>query len=260
MASAYWSAWTIAEWWALGQPDWSLLVQAGRSIAESQNPYLASGSDTAFAFRWSPLMAWALWAIAPIGPVAWAFLHVAALTLLRNWKVAAVVGLSWPFLSDMIAGNLLIFVVISGWWALRGNRWGILAYLLFTVLIPRPIMLPLLAWLLWKHPQWRWPFVGIAVASVLAALGTGWGVEWSSRLITSGGDIANPVNIGPSRFIGAWWMLAGVPLAAWLTWKDRVGWASLAISPYLLPPYLLFAVLEVQASGRVARRQTDASE
>jgi hypothetical protein len=225
--------------------DWGLLTHAGRLISSGMNPYLVVYEPLDIGFRWSPLMAWAFWAIAPIGPIAWAFLHLAALALLRNSKVAAVVGLSWPFLSDMIAGNLLIFVVISGWWALRGNRRGILAYLLFTVLVPRPIMLPLLAWLLWKHPQWRWPFASIAVASVLAALATGWGVEWASRLISSGGDIANPVNIGPSRFIGAWWMLAGVPLAAWLTWKSRVGWASLAISPYLLPPYLLFALLEV---------------
>jgi hypothetical protein len=64
-------------------------------------------------------------------------------------------------------------------------------------------------------------------------------------------------NVGPSRWLGAWWLLAGIPLAAWLTWRGRVGLASLAVSPYLLPYYLMFGVLaqrvEAQAvfAGRI---------
>ena len=52
----------------------------------------------------------------------------------------------------------------------------------------------------------------------------------------------------------AWfrWLLIGVPLATWLTVKGRPGFASLAASPYWLPYYLLFLLLELPRS-RVKR-------
>jgi hypothetical protein len=36
-----------------------------------------------------------------------------------------------------------------------------------------------------------------------------------------------------------------VPLAAWLTLRGKLGWASLAISPYLLPYYFQMLGLEL---------------
>ena len=109
--------------------------------------------------------------------------------------------------------------------------------------MPRPIMLPALAWLLWRQPWTRWPFVGIAVVSLLGAFATGWLDEWIGALFRGGmAETTSWLNLSPSRFIGAWWLLIGVPLAAWLTWRGRLGLASLAVSPYLLPYYLLFGV------------------
>jgi hypothetical protein len=58
-------------------------------------------------------------------------------------------------------------------------------------------------------------------------------------------------NLGPSALIGWAWVPIGLALGAWLTWKGRLGLASLAVSPYVLPYYLVMILLEL--SPLVAR-------
>jgi hypothetical protein len=57
--------------------------------------------------------------------------------------------------------------------------------------------------------------------------------------------------------MGQWWLVVGIPLAAWLTVRGRVGWAALAASPDWLPYYLLMPILELatpqKPRGRVRR-------
>jgi hypothetical protein len=106
-------------------------------------------------------------------------------------------------------------------------------------------MLPVAAWLLWRQPGLRWPFVAMAAGVGALTLATGLTDEWLRELLTHGARMNEWLfNVGPSRFVGTWWLLAGIPLAAWLTWKGRIGLASLAMSPYLLPYYLMFGLLE----------------
>ena len=62
-------------------------------------------------------------------------------------------------------------------------------------------------------------------------------------------DVANTFNLSPSRFVGAWWMLIGLPLGAWLVLRGRIGWASMAISPYLLPYWVQMLGLELVRPG-----------
>ena len=117
-------------------------------------------------------------------------------------------------------------------------------------------MLPPAVWLLWKRPEWRIPFVAVAAVQVVAVVATGWGSEWLGAMLAASGDVGIPSNIAPSRFIGTLpWMAVGLPLAAWLTWKGRLGLASLAASPYWLPYYLLMLLLELPA--RRAPRDED---
>lgn len=79
-----------------------------------------------------------------------------------------------------------------------------------------------------------------------AADGAPHGPNWISSLAQLGPDeIANDFNLSPSRFIGLAWLVVGVPLAAWLTLRGRLGWASLAVSPYLLPYYVQMLGLEL---------------
>ena len=78
----------------------------------------------------------------------------------------------------------------------------------------------------------------------------GWGPEWVARAADSPADIGSDFNIGPSRLVGAWWLVVGIPLAAWLTWRGRVGLAGLALSLYVLPYYLLMLILDLGAGQR----------
>jgi hypothetical protein len=101
------------------------------------------------------------------------------------------------------------------------------------------------------------PFLGLSVVHGLAVLTTGWAQDWAALLFTLGSESVSPNNLGPSRFLGAAWLVIGVPLAILLTWRGRLGWASLAISyPYVLPYYLLMLVLEVPDRLRLPRPAT----
>jgi hypothetical protein len=227
-----------------GQTDWAMFRFGAEQIAAGLSPYVEINPVLHHAFRWSPFMAWAFVPLIQLPFIAWIAAHYAALLAFRNWKLAVLIAISWPFVIDMADGGVMIFVALAAYWAWKGNRWGIVAFLILAILIPRPIMLPLLAWILWKRPAWRIPFIVAVLTHAGAVVALGWHVEWAERLLASGDDIANPFNYGPSRWIGAAWIPVGLTLGAWLTWKGRIGWASLAVSPYLLPPYLLMLLLE----------------
>lgn len=217
--------------------DWTTYLHAG-SLAGSPALY-----DT--PYRWSPLLAWTLPAITALGLPLWRFLHVAALALLPR-RLALLALLSYPFWYDVTAGNVMTLVVVVGAAALAGKRWGIAGFLVLAVLIPRPLMLPVVVWLLWKRPEWRLPFVGMVVFHGLAVLATGLGDEWVTSVLTaSGEELTGFANVAPTRWIGAWWLLIAWPLAAWLTVKGRLGLASLAMQPYWLPYYLLVLLWEL---------------
>lgn len=246
IASTWYSAWTIAGWLDYRQSiDWMIVTNAGERIAAGLNPYATLVDATHSAFRWSPVAAWLFWVLSPLGALGWAALHLLALAAFRSWRLALVAGVSWPFIVDLLGGNAMIFVVVIAYWALRGKPWAIGAFLVVTLLIPRPLMLPLAAWLLWHHPEWRSRAVAIFAVHAVAVLLVGWGPEWIARLVDSPADIGSDFNVGPSRFIGSWWLLAGIPLGVWLTVRGRIGLAGLSVSPYVLPYYLLMAVLEL---------------
>jgi hypothetical protein len=153
---------------------------------------------------------------------------------------------SWPLWYDIETGNVMVFVVLAAAWALRGSRVGIAAFLGISLLIPRPLMVPLVAWTVWNRPQCRVPFFAATVIQLIAVTALGWTGEWATAMLAASGDALNPSNVGPSRFVGVVpWLCVGVPLAALLTRRGRIGWASLAVSPYWLPYYLLMPLLEL---------------
>jgi hypothetical protein len=229
---------TIAYWhgpaWGWSD-DWNELVQA----ATSSNPYTADG------FRWSPVAAWILGFLVPLGIGAWRLLHFAALLVLRDWRVIALVLVSFPFWVDMVSGNVLVFAFVAAWAAIRGSRAGGLIFLAMVMLMPRPLFVPVTAWLLWKHPALRIPMAALLLGSVALVASSGLGPEWIGRLASSGSELGHPQNIAPSRWIGAAWIPIGALLAVVLTWRGRLGLASLAASPYLFAYYLLFGFLEL---------------
>ena len=126
---------TVAYWhgpaWGRSD-DWNELVQA----ATSTDPYVADG------FRWSPVAAWILSFLLPMGLAAWRALHFAALLVLRDWRVIALVVISFPFWIDMVAANVLTFAFVAAWAAIRGSRLWALIFLGMAMLMPPPFSCP----------------------------------------------------------------------------------------------------------------------
>ena len=219
--------------------DWWLIEEAGRREGAM---YVWEQGDPDYLYRYSPLLPYLT---APLTLDVWRLLHLAVLPLLP-WRIAVAMLVFAPFWLDLAHGNFLTFALVFGWLALAGSRWAMAAYFALALLIPRPLMLPVFAWLLWKRPESR-PIAAAVVAVNLALLiPTGELVSWVMALSQGGDVIASEFNWSPSRFLGAWWIPFGLVLGAWLTWKGRLGLAALAISPYVLPYYLVMGWLELR--------------
>ena len=224
--------------------DWEQYVEAGRRVFAGGDLYAVT--DT-YAYHYSPVLAWLFAPLTIIGTAGWRLLHLAAILALPTWPMRILGLVSWPFWYDVEAGNVLTPVVLAAAWALRGNRVAIAAYLGLLLLVPRPLMVPVAAWILWKQPRWRLPFAVAFAIHAAVVVGTGWADDWAVALLAAGGDVGIPSNVGPSRFIGTLpWLVIGLPLAAWLAVRGRLGLASLAASPYWLPYYLLVLLIELR--------------
>jgi hypothetical protein len=229
--------------------DWRIYEEAGRRVL-SGGLYEWSGS---YAWSYSPLLAFAFLAVTPIGYTVWSLLHLAAIATIGR-PLAIVAFVSWPFWVDLYNGNTLVFVFVAALAALRGSQIGTGAYLVLCLLMPRPIMLPVLAIILWDQPLWRIRFLFLAIGSAALLLVTGYAETWLATLLRVGDAVAvSSRDIGPAVLIGGWWVAIGGALAIVLTIFRRPGWASLAASPYWLPQYLLMLLLEV---GKAERRPT----
>jgi hypothetical protein len=83
------------------------------------------------------------------------------------------------------------------------------------------------------------------------------GVTWLLSLRQTGQEFGSIIDIGPSLVLGAWWVPIGIILAVILTWRGRLGLASLAASPYWLPYYPAMLLLELAdrvGSNRIVQR------
>jgi len=236
-------------WWGLVAAgsvafDWRIFVEAGERFWE-RSPDLYEVNDV-YSFRHSPLFAMAMPAVAWIGTLGVRLVTLAAVAAMPTWPMRLLALASWPLAIDLQHGALITVLVCVAAWALRGSRIAAIAYLFLALLSPRPLMLPVVAFLLWQQRWLRLPAVALVVAYAVAVAFTGYGDDWIAMLVTSGLDMyGTPLNLSPSRFIGGAWIPLGLTLAAVLTWKGRPGFAALAINPYLLPHYLLFALLEL---------------
>jgi hypothetical protein len=213
-------------------------------------------SDLTYHFRYSPVAAYLFAPLTLVTPLFWRALHVAAALALPTWPMRLLLLASWPFAFDLQLGNLMTFILLAAAWALRGNRPAALIVFALALLAPRPLMLPLVAWLLWREPRLRWPFVAMFAIHAALVVASGWGGDWVNRLVTSTDEVGSLFNIGPTAVIGLWWLILGLPLGAWLLWRGRVGLSGLAISPYVLPYYLMTALLDLpdgRADPRLAR-------
>ena len=235
--------------------DWENFIQAAGRLDQGTLYEL----DYPYAFRWSPVAAWILGIVTLMPVWAWQVLHVAVLPLLRSWWLVVACLVSYPLWFDIQTGNIMIFVAVTAIWAARGNGPATALFLALTVLVPRPLMLPLAAWLLWHRPAWRLPFVAFFLVHAAVVVAGGYATDWLVALTTVEAELTSAFNFGPSALIGALWIPIGAALAVWLTWRGRLGFASLAISPYWLPYYFLMLLLEFRTTGSPSATGADTS-
>ena len=222
--------------------DWAIMQRAG-DLAGSPELYELRGIDT---FVWSPVSAYVLNLLDPLSFGAWQVILILGGLAMPTWRLRILVLISWPFWQDWIWGNLLTFIFLAAVYAWRGSRIGTVALFAFTLLIPRPLLVPMAGWILWKRPAWRLPFVAMFAVHAILVLWTGLGEEWIHTLTGVGPEFMDlPNNRGPSRHFGLWWFAVGAPLAVWLFHRGRVGWAGLAISPYVWAYYLFWVLPDV---------------
>lgn len=216
-----------------GETDWGNL--AGLDLTQ---PYATPW------FRWAPPAGW-LWAtlIVPVGMAGWMVAHVAALGLLRDWRMALIVALSVPFWADTLNGNTLTFAFVAAWLALRGSRSGTVVFIVLAVLMPRPLMLPTLAWVVWHDRRYLPVLIGVGVAVVGLSLAAGQMDDFATRLLDSRDQLMNRWNLAPSAIVGQAWVPISLALAALLTIRGHIGLASLFAQPYWFGYYLLFGLL-----------------
>lgn len=229
-------------------PDWALWTAVPDAL-ERNALYRA---DAPVPFVWSPVMGWVMAAVVLyVGFWPWAGLHLAAVTLLRDPALILLTLGTWGFWLDLGGGNTFIFVFVAAVLALRGSRAAAYVYLALLMLMPRPVQLPLAAWLLVRMPWTRLPFVAMALIHAIVVLASGYAADWIGAMFTFAPG-QHPYDLGPGRWLGPLWLL-GLPLAGWLLLKGRVGWAGLAASPYLLPQYLLMPLLDLRRVSSATR-------
>jgi hypothetical protein len=222
--------------------DWLIFREAGRR-AFAGGLYDWEG---VYAWSYSPLLAYVFAALMPVGFLGWSLLHVAAVLALRDRWLIPITLVSWPFWVDLYNGNTMTFVFVAAAGAVRRSPAATIAYLALCLLMPRPVMLPLMLWVLWTQPRARTWFVVLLMLGGILVLATGQAAAWLDALLRVPTAVAESSrDIGPARLIGIWWFPLGALLAAALTLRGRIGWASVAASPYLLPQYLLMLLLEL---------------
>ncbi len=161
-------------------PDWQAFTRLEDALAEG-SVYDVIGDATPFV--WSPVMAIVMSGVAWVGYWPWLIAHVAALLALRNLRLILLALGSWAFWFDAAQGNTLVFSFILGVLALRGSHVAGIGYLGLLLLMPRPLMLPLAVWLVWKRVNLRAPLIGLLGIHVVLVAVIGSGAEWVVALV-----------------------------------------------------------------------------
>ena len=227
-----------------GLDDWRLWQSLPNRLANGTAYVPAQGLPP---FVWSPVAAWFMSVIAIIGYWPWVVAHIAVLRFLRSPMLILVTASSWAFWWDMASAHAMTFVLVSGIAAMRGGRFGALAYLGLLLLMPRPVQVPLAVWLLWQDRSlWR-PFAIMIFVHFAVVIASGLGPAWIVASVAY--TASDGLGIGPTRLFGVSWLIIGLIAASWLTWRGRPGWAGVMITPYLLPQYLLMPLVDWRAAA-----------
>lgn len=186
-------AWGTDGWWGI---DLRLVLDAGSRLASSEPLYADSRVfDAPLAVLVGRLLGWIDFDLLSVGlailKFALAAMCVAALT--PGWRLRsrilafAAVAFSLPFLHDVMLGNVNVFLVAAMVPAIFGRPRGYngVPLGLLAAAFPKPLLLPVLLWLLVWRPRVFGATVGSAVAgAALPAVLLGPGVygAWLAAL------------------------------------------------------------------------------
>lgn len=229
--------------------DWRLFSQLP-GLLESGTLY---AQTEAGRWVWSPVAAWIMAGVTTIGYWPWLGVHFAALAFLRDWRLIGLALVTWGFWVDVQQGHHLVFVTLAAVFAVRGSRPAAVIYFALFLLAPRPLEVPLAAWLLWRDRALWKPWVVVFAVHAALVLASGYGPEWiasMSRQTISGW------NLSPAYWLGLAWLIVGIPLGVWLTVKGWPAVAGLAVSHYVLPQYILFVLVDVATRVQPAEQRT----
>lgn len=251
-------AWYISDVIAIGHGPWDFpaFAEATERLTDGRLYEWGDG----YVYPYSPVFAWLFVPVAALGIIPWWGFHLACVALLPGWPLRLAVLLSWGFWMDTFEGNVTAFFMLAGFWMVRGNRWAGWAFLVGTMLIPKPQFVVIAAWLVLRHQEYRKPLLWIVPVYALLVLATGYAFDWLAALPGSSHDINNPYQFLPSRVIGVWWLAIGIPLGLYLISRNRPAWASIAMSLYAGPPQLLLLVTERDWGWLLRRSESAASD
>ncbi len=210
-------------------------------------------------WRYSPLLIPMVGAVVVGGPLLLGVAHVLALVPLARLGrlMVLLVGFSVFFWTDLIVGNVFTFVAVAAAFALAGSRIGSLIFIALTLLMPRPVQIPLAIWLVVYRPEIRTPALAITIAQVAGLALSGLAEEWLVSLVGSASLTYESFSLGLGRIFGNEWIIVGIPLATLMVWKGSAAVAALAgvvMSPFLLPQYFLMGVVAMPDLAAAYRR------
>jgi hypothetical protein len=151
--------------------DWKVIERAA-GLAGTPELYDLAGTGT---WVWSPLAAYAVKLIVPLGVDVWRLVLIGAALALPSWPARLVVLVSWPFWADLANGNILTVIFCAAVWTMRGSTLGTWAYLNLALLRPMPLLAPLCLWVFVRRPEWRWRIVGLTAVHLALIGWTGLG-------------------------------------------------------------------------------------
>lgn len=245
-----------------GGADWRLFEEAVRRFGAGSGEYSPAGD---YAFLWSPVAAWLMTPVIAVGILPWRLLHIAAALTLPDRRMTVACFALWPFWFDLDLGNVMTFVLWFAAWGLRGKRWAMIGFLALMLMIPRPLMIPLAMWFLYREPAIRVPFIALFGVHGALVVMSGLALQWIGVSQAIPEQIGSIFNFAPSRVIGMVWVPIGLTMGvgAWLSGRPAV--ACLLVSPYALPYYFLIALADIghqrpgsrfRTIGQVLRRTT----
>ncbi|MEX0631004.1 MAG: hypothetical protein WEE67_07845 [Chloroflexota bacterium] len=209
-------------------------------------------------WRYSPVLLPVMSLVVVGGPLLLGAAHLVALIPLArigewtSWAVA----FSAFFWVDLMVGNVFTFVAVAAALAISGSRTGSILFLALTLVMPRPVQLPLALWLLWRRADLRGVFALLFAMHAAGVVASGYAADWIESLVGSSWLIDAGFSLGPGRLVGPWWLVVGIPAASWMVWRGSARVAAMAgivLSPFLLPQYLLMGIIALPARSWAQR-------